>query len=428
MTDPSTHAAQAVPPKGKYRWTICSLLFVATTINYIDRQVLGILAPDLQRAIGWSEVEYGYIVVAFQAAYALGLPLFGRFIDRFGTKLGYTVSILGWSIAAMAHALASSALSFGIARALLGITEAGNFPAAIKTTAEWFPKKERALATGIFNSGANIGAVVAPATVPWLAEHYGWGGAFIATGAIGFVWIAFWILLYERPEKHKRLQEAELQYIQSDREEATTEKVPMGVLLSHKETWAFVIGKFLTDPIWWFYLYWLPKFLNAQYGLTLTNLGLPLIAVYTMTTVGSIGGGWLSSRLIGAGWEINRSRKVVMLLCALLVVPIVFLSGTVGLWQAVAFIGLAAAAHQGWSANLFTFVSDVFPKKAVGSVVGLGGMAGSVGGMLFAASAGYLLEWTGSYMTLFYIAGAAYLTALVIIQALVPRMKPVEAL
>jgi MFS transporter, ACS family, hexuronate transporter len=427
MTSPSTPSDQDTP-HGRYRWTICSLLFVATTINYIDRQVLGILAPDLQRAIGWSEVEYGYIVVAFQAAYALGLPLFGRFIDRYGTKLGYTISIFGWSIAAMAHALASSALSFGIARALLGVSEAGNFPASIKTTAEWFPKKERAFATGIFNSGANIGAVVAPATVPWLAEHWGWGGAFIATGAIGFLWIIAWLLLYERPEASKRIGEGELAYIQGDKEESTAEKVPMRVLLGHKATWAFVIGKFLTDPIWWFYLYWLPKFLNTQYGLTLTNLGLPLIAIYTMTTIGSIGGGWASSRLIAGGWAVNNSRKLVMLVCALLVVPIIFMSGSSNLWIAVFFIGLAAAAHQGWSANIFTLVSDIFPKKAVGSVVGLGGMAGSVGGMIFSMTAGYLLQWTGSYMTLFYIAGSAYLVALVAIQLLVPRIKPIEGI
>ncbi len=427
MAAPSAPTDQAAPG-GRFRWTICSLLFVATTINYIDRQVLGILAPDLQKAIGWSEIEYGYIVVAFQAAYALGLPLFGRFIDRYGTKLGYTISIVGWSVAAMAHALASSALSFGIARALLGVSEAGNFPASIKTTAEWFPRKERALATGIFNSGANIGAVVAPATVPWLAEHWGWGGAFIATGAIGFLWIIAWLLLYERPEISKRVTREELAFIQSDREEASAEKVPMGVLFKHKETWAFVIGKFLTDPIWWFYLYWLPKFLNTQYGLTLTNLGLPLIAIYTMTTVGSIGGGWASSRLIASGWAVNNSRKLVMLICALLVVPIIFMSGSSNLWVAVFFIGLAAAAHQGWSANIFTLVSDMFPKKAVGSVVGLGGMAGSVGGMLFSMTAGYLLEWTGSYMTLFYIAGSAYLVALVLIQLLVPRIKPLEGI
>ncbi len=427
MTDHLTPNASSASPAGRYRWTICSLLFAATTINYIDRQILGILAPDLQRAIGWSEIEYGYIVMAFQAAYAIGLPLFGRFIDRYGTKLGYSLSILGWSLAAMGHALATSAFSFGVARVFLGFSEAGNFPSSIKTIAEWFPKKERALATGIFNSGANIGAVVAPATVPFLAEHYGWYGAFIATGALGFIWIVFWVFLYDRPEESKRLREAELTYIQSDREEVTSEKIPMGVLLKHRETWAFVLGKFLTDPIWWFYLYWLPKFLHTQYGLTLTDLGLPLIAVYTMTTVGSIGGGWFSSHLIAGGGEINRSRKIVMLVCALLVVPIVFMTGSSYLWNAVAFIGLAAAAHQGWSANLFTLVSDIFPKKAVGSVVGLGGMAGSVGGMLFAATAGYLLEWTGSYMTLFYIAASSYLIALAVIQLLVPKIKPLES-
>ena len=423
----SMTAAQTIPRViGKYRWTICGLLFAATTINYIDRQILGLLAPLLRKEIGWDDIEYGYIVVAFQAAYGIGLPLFGRFIDRYGTKIGYTISIVGWSLAAMGHALATSALSFGVARTLLGLSEAGNFPSAIKATAEWFPVKERALSTGIFNSGANIGAVVAPAVVPFLAEHFGWYGAFIATGALGFLWIAFWIILYDRPEESKRLGPEELQYIQSDREEVSTEKIPWRVLLVHKETWAFVIGKFMTDPIWWFYLYWLPLFLNTRYGLTITNLGLPLIVIYTMTSIGSIGGGWLSSRFIASGWSVNKSRKLVLLICAVLVLPIFFVAGISNLWIAVLLIGLAAAAHQGWSANLFTLTSDLFPKKAIGSMVGLGGLAGSVGGMLFSASAGYILEFTGSYMTLFAIGGSAYLLALAIIQYLVPQLKRVE--
>jgi ACS family hexuronate transporter-like MFS transporter len=411
---------------GRHRWTICALLFAATTINYVDRAVLGLLAPLLQKVIGWNDIEYGYIVVAFQAAYAIGLPLFGKFIDRYGTKIGYTVSIIGWSIAAMGHALATSALSFGIARTLLGLSEAGNFPSAIKATAEWFPVKERALATGIFNSGANIGAVVAPAIVPFLAEHFGWYGAFIVTGALGFTWIAFWLVIYDRPESSKRLQPAELEYIQSDREMVVSEKIPWRMLLLHRETWAFVVGKFITDPPWWFYLYWLPLFLNSRYGLTITSLGLPIIVVYTMTSIGSIGGGWLSSRLIAAGWSVNKSRKLVMLLCAVLVLPIFFAALTSDLWVSVLIIGLAAAAHQGWSANLFTVTSDLFPKKAVGSVVGLGGMAGAIGGMIFSASAGYILEFTGSYMTLFAIAGSAYLVALAIIQLLVPKYQPAQ--
>ncbi len=409
---------------GRFRWTICALLFFATTINYIDRQILGLLAPDLRRIIGWNDIEYGYIVTGFQAAYALGLVIFGRLIDRYGTKIGYSISITVWSLAAMAHALVSTVLGFGGARFLLGLGESGNFPAAIKAVAEWFPKKERALATGIFNSGANIGAVVAPLVVPWLTVTYGWYGAFLATGAVGFVWLGFWIWLYDRPEKHPSVSPGELGYIQSDREGAASSAIPWMRLLAFRQTWAFVIGKFLTDPIWWFYLYWLPPFLNKNYGLTITELGLPLVAIYTMTSIGSIGGGWLSSLFIKRGWEVSRSRKTVMLLCALCVVPIVFASGVSSLWEAVLLIGLAAAAHQGWSANLFTTASDMFPKRAVGSVTGLGGMAGSVGGMIFATSAGYILQFTGSYLTLFIIAGSAYLLALGVMQLLVPGMTP----
>jgi MFS transporter, ACS family, hexuronate transporter len=411
---------------GSYRWIICALLFFATTINYIDRQILGILAPVLQNEIKWSESEYGLIVTAFQGAYALGLLAFGWFIDKYGTKIGYTVSIVGWSIAAMGHALVKTPFGFGVARAGLGLSEAGNFPAAIKAVAEWFPKKERALATGIFNSGANIGAVVAPAVVPWLTVTYGWQAAFIATGAVGFLWIVFWVLFYDRPENHKKVSKAELEYILSDPAEPPSEKVPWLKLLKYRQTWAFVLGKFMTDPIWWFYLYWLPKFLNKNYGLTITDLGLPLIAIYTMTSIGSIGGGWLSSRFIKGGMEVNRSRTLVMLICAMSVVPIVFASQATELWLAVGLIGLAAAAHQGWSANIFTTASDAFPKKAVGSVVGMGGMAGSVGGMVFSTSAGFILEWTGSYLSLFIISGSAYLIALGLMKLLTANAKPVE--
>lgn len=410
---------------GKYRWTVCALLFFATTINYIDRQVLGILAPVLQAEIKWSESDYGLIVTAFQAAYAVGLLFFGWFIDKYGTKLGYTASVIWWSVAAMAHALVKTPLGFGAARAGLGLSEAGNFPAAIKATAEWFPKKERALATGIFNSGANIGAVVAPAVVPWLTVTYGWQAAFLATGAIGFIWVICWMVIYEHPEKQKRLGKAELAYILSDPQDPPAKKMPWSAVLHYRQTWAFVIGKFMTDPIWWFYLYWLPKFLNKTYSLTLTNLGIPLIVIYMMTSIGSIGGGWFSGKLIKGGNPVNRSRKLVMLICALCVVPIIVASRVSSLWVAVLLIGLAAAAHQGWSANLFTTASDMFPKRAVGTVVGLGGMAGSIGGMIFSASAGYILEITGSYLSLFVISGSAYLIALAIFHGLVPKLTPV---
>jgi ACS family hexuronate transporter-like MFS transporter len=414
---------------GRYRWSICALLFFATTINYIDRQVLGILAPVLREEIGWTEVQYGYIVTAFQFAYALGLLGAGKLIDKYGTKLGYLVSIAIWSVAAMAHALAKTPLGFGLARFSLGLGESGNFPAAIKATAEWFPKKERALATGIFNSGANVGAVFAPILVPWLTLTFHWQAAFIVTGAIGFIWIILWAIFYEHPKRHKKLTQAEHDLILSDLEDETTgaeKKIGWGQLLKHRETWAFVIGKFLTDPIWWFYLYWLPLFLNREYGLNLQQLGAPLIVIYTLTTVGSIGGGWLSSKFISIGWEINRARKVVMLICALCIVPIIFASGASNLWLAVGLIGLAAAAHQGWSANIFTTASDMFPKKAVGSIVGLGGMAGSIGGMLFSTSAGFILEITKSYYTLFLISGSAYVLALLIFHLLVPKIKPVK--
>jgi ACS family hexuronate transporter-like MFS transporter len=411
---------------GHFRWTICALLFFATTINYIDRQVLGILAPDLQKIIGWSESEYGYIVTAFQTAYAIGLLLFGRFIDRYGTRVGYVVAICFWSVAAMAHAAARTALGFGLARFTLGLGESGNFPSAIKTVAEWFPKKERALATGIFNAGCNVGAVIAPAVVPWITVTFGWPAAFLATGAIGFLWIVFWILLYEVPEKKKSLSQGELAHILSDPAEPAPQKIGWMSLLRYRQTWAIVIGKFLTDPIWWFYLYWLGKFLNARFGLTLIKLGLPLVAVYALADVGSVGGGWVSSALIKRGRTVDRSRKAVMLVCALCVVPVMAASQVSGLWTAVLLIGLAAGAHQAWSANIFTFASDMFPKQAVGSVTGLGGMAGAVGGMLFSTLAGHILEWTGSYFILFVIAGSAYLLALGIIQLLAPRLTPVR--
>jgi ACS family hexuronate transporter-like MFS transporter len=419
----------AAPPSfaGRVRWTICALLFFATTINYIDRQILGLLAPLLQKEIGWSELQYSYIVTAFQAAYALGLIFFGWAVDRFGTRLGYSASVIVWSLAAAGHALVRTAFGFGAARAALGAAEAGNFPAAIKAVAEWFPKKERALATGLFNSGSNFGAVIAPAVVPWLTVTFGWPAAFVATGALGFIWLVFWLALYERPERKKTLSSGELAHILSDPPDAEAAKVPWRNLLRHRQAWAFILGKFLTDPIWWFYLYWLPKFLNTKHGLTIISLGIPLIVIYTMTSVGSIGGGWLSSRLIKRGWTINRSRKTVMLLCAVCVVPIVTVSRTGDLWTAVLIIGLAAAAHQGWSANIFTTASDMFPKRAVGSIVGLGGMAGAAGSLLFSPFIGFILERThNNYLIPFLVSGSVYLVAFVIIQALAPRLEPVD--
>ena len=418
-------SSELAPKRGHIRWIVCALLLFATTINYIDRQVLGILAPTLQKEIGWTEVQYGYIVTAFQAAYAIGLLVVGRLLDVIGTKLGFAAAIVFWSLAAMAHAFAKTPFGFGAARFGLGLGEAGNFPAAIKTVAEWFPKRERAFATGLFNSGSNVGAIIAPAIVPWIALTWSWQVAFIITGSIGFLWLILWLLAYEAPERHKRLTAGELAYIRSDPQEATT-PIPWLQLVGKRQTWAFAIGKFLTDPVWWFYLYWIPKFFNEKFGLTLSKLGPPLIVIYVVADIGSIGGGWLSSSLIKRGWSINKARKTAMLICALAVVPIVFAARVSNVWTAVALISLAAAAHQGWSANIFTIASDMFPRRAVGSVVGFGGMAGAIGGMFIATATGYLLQFTGSYHAVFVVAGTAYLIALAIIHSLAPRLEAAE--
>jgi ACS family hexuronate transporter-like MFS transporter len=413
---------------GRRRWLICALLFFATTINYIDRQVLGILATDdaFKAQIGWNEAEYGFVNTAFQAAYAIGLLVVGGLMDKFGTRRGFSVAIVFWSVAAMCHSFARSAFGFGIARFALGLGEAGNFPAAIKTVAEWFPKKERAFATGIFNSGSNVGAILAPLSVPFIAVNYGWQWAFIITGALGFIWLVFWLMIYRRPEEDPKLSPGEFAHIQSDLEEPVA-KIPWARLLPHRQTWAFAIGKFLTDPIWWVYLFWLPKFLNTKFHLNILELGLPLIVIYVIADVGSIGGGWLSSHLIKRGWTVNAGRKTAMLICAIAVVPIVFASMTDNLWVAVLLIGLAAAAHQGWSANIFTTASDMFPRQAVGSVVGIGGMAGSIGGMLIASTVGLILQYTNnSYFSVFIIAGSAYLIALLIIHLLAPKLEPAK--
>jgi ACS family hexuronate transporter-like MFS transporter len=417
--------ATAAAGVGRYRWRICALLFFATTINYVDRQVLGVLAPELQRVIGWNEIQYSNIINAFQAAYALGLLVAGRFIDRVGTRVGYAVSIGVWSLATFGHAFVRTVLGFGVARFFLGLGESGNFPAAIKTVAEWFPKKERALATGIFNSGANIGATIAPLIVPWLTVRFGWQSAFLATGIVSAVWIIPWTIVYRAPLGHARLSKSELAFIQSDPPEAAS-KIPWSQLLAHRQTWAFVIGKFMTDPIWWFFMFWLPKFLNTRHGLTLTELGWPLVIVYNMATVGSVAGGWLSARFFKLGWSANRARKTAMLICALAVVPIVFAASVDKLWVAVGLVGLATAAHQGWSANIFTLASDMFPRRAVASVVGIGGFGGAIGGMVIATFTGFVLQFTGSYVPMFIIAGSAYLIALLIIQVLAPRLEPAQ--
>ncbi len=426
MSEPCVASVSTVPwYRGSVRWRVCAMLLAATTINYIDRQVLGVLAPFLQEQIGWNEIEYGYIVTAFQAAYAIGLLCAGAIIDRFGTRIGYAISIGVWSLAAMSHALATGVVSFAAARFALGLGEAGNFPSAIKTVAEWFPRRERALATGIFNSGSNIGAIVAPLLVPVVATLWGWQAAFLCTGLLSAMWLVAWLLTYRSPEQHSGLSAAELAYIRSDAAEPPT-RLPWMQILRYRQAWAFIAAKFMTDPIWWFFLFWLPKFLHAEYGLTLLGLGAPLIAIFVCADVGSIAGGWLAGRLIRHGWSVNRARKSAMAACALAVVPIVFAAGADNLWLAVALIGLATAGHQGWSANVFTLASDLFPRAAVASVVGVGGFAGAVGGMLIANFIGFLLQATGSYVPVFMVAGSAYLLALAVVHTLTPRLKPAQ--
>jgi ACS family hexuronate transporter-like MFS transporter len=410
---------------GRYRWVICGLLFFATTINYVDRAVLGVLAPLLRTKIGWTDQVYGNIGAAFTLSYAIGFLFAGWLINKAGTRIGYTLYLAVWSFSAAAHAFAGSAFGFGAARSALGIGESGNFPAAIKTVAEWFPKKERAFATGIFNAGSNVGAVVAPLVVPWLALNWGWQSAFIITGLAGLVWIAFWYPLYHNPNEHPHISPEELAYIQSDPPDPEA-KVRWLELLKHKQTWAFSIGKFLIDSIWWFYLFWFPLFMNDRFGVDLKNIGLPMITVYLLADFGSVGGGWLSSFLLGRGWTINKARKTAMLICALLILPVALAPHVSGKWIAVWLIGVAAASHQGFSANMFTLSSDMFPRKAVGSVVGIGGFFGAMGGFLMNLGAGWLKQNTGSYSIMFMIAGVTYVFALLIMHMLVPKLEPVN--
>jgi len=427
---------------GKYRWTICSLIFFATTINYLDRAVISLVKPYIAKAFEWNAVQeaanYANIEIAFKIAYAVGMLFAGRVIDKLGTKIGYALATGLWSVAAVCHAFATGTAGLSLARVFLGVTESGNFPAAIKATAEWFPKKERAFATGIFNSGANVGAIIAPLTVPLIAETWGWKWAFILTGIIGFVWLILWFIYYEIPAKQKKLATAEYEYIHSDLDEneVNQEKVSWFKLLQFKQTWAFAIGKFLTDPVWWFYLFWLPDFLIKQYGLTSKEIMWPVAIVYIISSIGSIGGGWLPMKFINGGMPVFKARKTSMLIYAFCVLPIVFaqMAGEVNMWLAVLVIGLAAAAHQAWSANIFTTVSDMFPKKATASVTGIGGMFGGLGGILLSMlvqkrmfvyyeSIGQIQ--TGYYI-MFFICGAAYLLGWLIMHFLVPRMQKIN--
>ena len=397
----------------RYRWTICALLFVATTINYIDRQVLGILAPTLQRELHWTEADYGDIVSWFSFAYAFGFLAAGRIIDWIGVKRGLAGAVIAWSAAAAGTALARTVGGFSFARALLGVSESAIFPGSIKAVAEWFPQKERALATGIFNAGTNTGAILTPLLVPWITLTWGWQWAFVATGALGLVWLLFWIPLYREGSRGSPA--------------TATEKVRWMQLFRHRQTWAFIVGKLMADPVWWFYLYWLPKFLDAKYGVKLAQLAAPIIVVYLIADVGSVGGGWLSSALIKRGWTVNRARKTTMLAMALLIVPTTLAGRAPNMWAAVVIVGVAAAAHQAWSANMYTLASDMFPKFAVGSVVGIGSFGGAMGGVLFQRVTGRVLQANGSdYTPIFVVCGLAYITAWLIIHLLAPRLEPAQ--
>jgi ACS family hexuronate transporter-like MFS transporter len=389
----------------------------------MDRNVLGVLNVTLQHDLGWNQIDYSNLVVAFQAAYAAGMLLVGRLIDRLGTRLGYALAMIFWSLASMGTALGSTLTSFAVSRLALGFGEAAVFPASIKAVAEWFPKKERALATGIFNAGTNIGAIITPLIVPWIVKRWGWRGAFVGIGSLGFVWLVLWLLIYRKPEDHPSVSQTELDYIRSDPAEPTG-KTKWASLLPLRQTWAFAVGKFLTDPVWWFYLFWVPGFLQSKHGLALTGIGIPIMVIYVISDVGSVAGGWLSSSLIKSGNSVNGARKIAMLICAIGVIPVVFAYRVESTWSAVLLIGLAAACHQGFSANLYTITSDMFPSRAVGSVVGFGGMAGAIGGLFIATVVGHVLQWTGSYMVPFFIAGSAYLLALGLIHVLAPRLEP----
>jgi ACS family hexuronate transporter-like MFS transporter len=414
------------PPRFGYRWTICALLFAATTINYVDRQVLGLLAPTLQRELGWSESDYGAITSWFSFAYAMGFLGAGRLLDRVGVKKGFAAALVAWSLAAMSHALATTAGGFSIARAALGFGESGNFPAALKATAEWFPRKERAFATGIFNAGSNVGAIVAPILVPVIALRWGWQWAFIGTGALGLLWLIAWLFLYDSPEHHPRVSKEELAYIRSDPIERT-EAVSWSEVLRHRQAWAFVVGKLLTDPVWWFYLFWLPKFLDANFGVKLGSLSAPLVVIYLVADFGSVGGGWLSSTLIKRGATINRGRKTAMLVAAVVIIPTMLAPRMSSMWGAVAIVSVAAAAHQWWSCNLFTTASDMFPRRAVASVVGFGGFAGAMGGVAFQRLTGILLQRDPTaYNQIFIFCGVIYVIALGLMHLIAPRMTPAE--
>ena len=412
---------------GSYRWTICALLFAATAINYVDRQMIGVLKPTLQAEFGWTEAGYADIVFWFQAAYAIGLLGMGSFLDKTGPRIGYAITFVFWTAAHVAHGFVHSLTQFAIVRFALGIGEAGNFPAALKSVGEWFPQRERAFAVGLMNAGANVGAILTPIVVPLITLAYGWRMAFVLTGLLSLIWLAAWLAIYRRPDRHPRVGAAELALIESDPPDAPGQ-IRWRTLFARRQTWTYAVGKFLTDPIWWMFLFWLPDFLSKRYGLDLKSFGPPLVVIYLISDLGSIAGGWLSSRLIRAGWSVNRARKTTMLLCGLAVLPVLTLQHITTLWPAVLIIALATAAHQAFSANLLTLPSDLFPRAAVASVAGIGGTAGAIGGMLMAKTVGAILDATGGYDAIFAIASCAYLVALAAIHVLSPRLARVDAL
>lgn len=422
-----------VTPKSRcirnFRWYICGLLLYATTVNYMDRSVLGLLEPTIGRDLHWTHTQYGTINFVFQVGYAVMMPLAGRLIDWIGLRVGYAMATLLWSISSMAHSLAGSAFQFGLARLGLGLGEAANFPACIKAVADWFPKRERALATGVFNGGSNLGAILAPLLVPVVYVHFGWRAAFIFTGSLSFTFVLLWLLVYREPEDHPRLSPEELALIRSDQEATSTARVPYREVLHDRAAWAFLVGKFLTDPVWWFYLFWLPGFLQRSYHVNLAGVAAPLVVVYAASAVGSVAGGWLSSALIKRGCPVPKSRQIAMLVCAIAVTAVVFVPEvSSSLWWTVALIGTATAAHQGWSANLYTVASDNFPRAAVASVIGLGGLGGAIGGALVQPTVGKWLDYShDSYGPLFVISGSMYLIAWVLVRALLPKRNVTAA-
>ncbi len=411
---------------GNYRWQIVALLFFATTINYIDRQVIGLLKPFIEKDLGWTEISYGHIVTAFQVAYAIGLLISGRFLDKVGTRIGFSLAIIVWSIGGMFHAAAKNVVGFGMARFVLGLGESANFPASVKTVAEWFPRRERALASGIFNSGSNVGAIVAPLIVTYITLNFGWRWAFIITGSFGFIWLIFWLLLFKIPSSHPKITKEELDYISSDSEEIQGNSLKVKELLRLRQTYGICLSRFVTEWVWWFFLFWAPDFLKKTQGVNIKEMVLPLIIIYTFASFGGIGGGWVSGHFIKTGKSIDKARKTSILICAIAVLPLIFAPVVSNMWISILLISMAAAAHQGWASNIFTVTSDIFPKNSVGTVMGIAGFCGALAGAISATAIGTILEVTGSYFIVFAMASSAYILAWLILKIMIPEIKPLN--